>query len=372
VIRLCFTVDAPFLGGAEYYVSRLATALDRNRFSVSLLMRAGAAGALDEWAEGLAAEGIRVVRAPMRLPWRIDDAPRLWRELDRLAPHVVHVNMPGPYSGQNALVAPIARAAGARVVTTEHLPMVAPLWKRRALKQLALRSVDIAVTMTRANASCLVERQRVPVDRVRVVPNGVPLQFGAHRPARPGDDEVTLVFVGNIIAHKGLHTTLEALSMVTLGWRLQVVGTGPDEARCRELAFRLGLASRVTFHGRQPPAEVERHLSTADALVLPSAMEGLPYVILEAMASSLPVVAGDVYGIPEVVVDGETGLLVPPENAPALAAALTRVVESAPLRARMGANARRRFEQRFTLEQQVETMSALYERLARGLPGTRP
>ena len=369
MIRLCFTVDAPFLGGAEYYVSRLATALDRNRFAVSLLMGDGGRGALDEWAEGLSAEGIEVVRAPMRLPWRIDDAPRVWRELDRLAPHVVHVNMPGPYSGQNALLAPIARAAGARVVTTEHLPMVAPLWKRRALKQLALRSVDVAVTMTQANASCLVELQRVPVERVQVVPNGVPLRFGTSRHTR-SDDDVTLVFVGNIIAHKGLHTTLEALSMVTADWRLRVVGGGPDEARCRELAFRLGLASRVTFLGRQSPTEVERYLSTADALVLPSAMEGLPYVILEAMASSLPVVASDVYGIPEVVVDGETGLLVPPENAPALAAALTRVIESAPLRARLGANARGRFEQRFTLERQVQTMSALYERLARGRRGT--
>ncbi len=368
MIRLCFGVDAPFLGGAEYYVSRLATALDRNRFSVSLLMGDGQDGALDAWATGLAAEGIRVVRAPMRLPWRLDDAPRVWRELDRLAPHVVHVNMPGPYSGQNALLAPIARAAGARVVTTEHLPMVPPLWKRRALKRLAMRSVDVAVTMTRANAACLVERQRVPAERVRVVPNGIPFGFGSARPARPGGGDLTLVFVGNIIAHKGLHTTLEALSKVTSGWRLRVVGAGPDETRCRELADRLGLASRVTFLGRQSPAQVEQHLSAADALVLPSAMEGLPYVILEAMASSLPVVASNVYGIPEVVVDGETGLLVPPEDAPALSAALARLIESAPLRERLGANARRRFEERFTLERQVETMSALYERLARGIP----
>jgi glycosyltransferase involved in cell wall biosynthesis len=369
VIRLCYTVDAPFLGGAEYYVSRLATALDRNRFSVSLLMGDGGTGALEDWAAGLVAEGIPVVRTPMRLPWRLDDAPRLWRALDRLGPHVVHVNMPGPYSGQNALLAPIARAAGARVVTTEHLPMVAPLWKRRALKQLALRSVDVAVTMTQANASCLVERQRIAAERVRVVPNGVRRSLGENRHARRGNDEVVWLFVGNIIAHKGLHTTLEALSMVRPGWRLRVIGAGPDEARCRELTERLGLTPRVTFFGRQSPAEVERHLATADALVLPSAMEGLPYVILEAMASSLPVVAGDVYGIPEVVVDGETGFLVPPEDAPALAQALTRVIESAPLRARLGTNARRRFEERFTLERQVEAMSTIYERLARGLPG---
>jgi glycosyltransferase involved in cell wall biosynthesis len=82
----------------------------------------------------------------------------------------------------------------------------------------------------------------------------------------------------------------------------------------------------------------------------------------------LPVIATRVYGIPEAVVDGETGLLVPPGNTSALAAALARIVQSAELRARLGANARRRFERYFTLERQVRTMSALYEQLARGLP----
>jgi hypothetical protein len=107
----------------------------------------------------------------------------LWRCFDRLAPHVVHVNMPGPYSGQNGLLAPIARAAGARVVTTEHLPMVPPLWKRSALKRLALGSVDIAVTMTRANASYLVERQGVAAEQVRSSQRD-PLCFGTPAPTR--------------------------------------------------------------------------------------------------------------------------------------------------------------------------------------------
>jgi glycosyltransferase involved in cell wall biosynthesis len=305
----------------------------------------------------------------MRLPWRLDDAPRMWRALDRLAPHVVHVNMPGPYSGQNALLAPIARAAGARVVTTEHLPMVATLWKRRALKRLALRSVDAAVTMTHANASYLAGRQDVRADRIRVIPNGIPAGYGTRGPLRKGGGDVVFIFVGNIIPHKGLHVAIEALSSLATGWELRVVGTGPDEARCRQTAQRLGLSGRVVFLGHKRPEEVERHLAQADVLVLPSEMEGLPYVILEAMASSLPVVASRVYGIPEAVVEGETGLLVPPGNVPALATALGRIGASAELRARLGANARRRFERDFTLERQVEAMSALYERLVLGRPG---
>jgi glycosyltransferase involved in cell wall biosynthesis len=174
------------------------------------------------------------------------------------------------------------------------------------------------------------------------------------------------VFVGNIIAHKGLHVALEALSTLGTGWRLRVAGSGPDEARCRLLAGRLGLGAQVEFLGRQSAQAVERILGDSDVLVLPSEMEGLPYVILEAMASSLPVVSSGVFGIPEAVVDGETGLLVPPRDPAALAAALARLIGNADLRARMGANARRRFEERFTLERQVRAMSFLYSGLVNG------
>lgn len=366
MIRVCFAVDAPFLGGAEYYVSRLAAGLDRRRFSASVLLREGDGGAgLAEWAAGLESDGIAVTRVPMRLPWRVDDAPRIWRAFDRISPHVVHVNMPGPYSGQTGLLAPLARAAGARVVTTEHLPMVAPLWKRAAVKRLALRFVDVAVTMTRVNAALLVDRQGVRPDRVRVVANGVFEHFGAGTPVAR-EAGVVFAFVGNMIAHKGLSVTLEALSMLHSEWRLVVAGEGPDESRCRDLAARLGVSSRVTFLGRQHAGEIESLLRRVHALVLPSEMEGLPYVILEAMASSLPVVASNVYGIPEAVVDGETGLLVPPRDAPALALALERIAGDAELRARMGVRARTRFENLFTLARQVETMSALYENLVNG------
>jgi hypothetical protein len=162
VIRVCYVVDAPFLGGAELYVSRLAGALNKREFSATVLMRRDARDPrLVQWADELRAGGTDVHAIPMRLPFAPLDAWHLFRALDSVAPHVVHVNMPGPYDGQFGLVLPIARATGARTVVTEHLPMVEYLWKRAALKRAAYRFLDLAVTMTEANARLVAERQGV-------------------------------------------------------------------------------------------------------------------------------------------------------------------------------------------------------------------
>lgn len=379
MIRICFVVDAPFLGGAEMYVSRLALALDRRRFHPMVMIKAGARDPhLSAWAESLRATGIDVIDAPMRLPFALSDAPALWRRFDALAADVVHVNVPGPYDGQIGLLVPIAKAAGARTVVTEHLPMAPYLWKRAALKRVAYRSLDVAVTMTRANADFLRSRQGVPASKVRVVPNGIPAAFGASpeqgRTRRWAlglrDSRLVVAYAGNILPHKGLRRLIEAAARCEHRDRicLVVIGDGPDEAACRQLASDRGIAANVMFLGRRDAPELEELLAAADALALPSTIEGLPYVVLEAMASRLPVVAGRVFGIPEVVLDGETGVLVDPVNVDQIAAALDRLAGDETLRRAMGAAGRERFERCFTLERQARSMEALYTTLVHGAP----
>jgi glycosyltransferase involved in cell wall biosynthesis len=380
VIRVCFAVDAPFLGGAELYVSRLAGALDPARVRSMVLMKSDAPDpALRAWADGLRARGVPVIEAPMRLPFVPSDAVGIWRGIEAHAPHIVHVNAPGPYDGQTGLLLPIARAAGARTVVTEHLPMVAPLWKRAVLKRAAYRALDVAVTMTQANADYLREYQRVPSSRVRVVKNGIPAAFGAgaERGAKRRwalglrDSSVVVVYLGNILPHKGLRRLIEAIARTASRnvVHLLVVGAGPDEAACRQLANDRGLAARTLFLGRRGADEIEELLAAADVLALPSTIEGLPYVILEAMASRLPVVAGRVYGVPEVVDNGVTGLLVDPVDIDAIASALDTLAADPALRRAMGDAGRARFEREFTLERQALTMQSIYETLVRGRGG---
>jgi glycosyltransferase involved in cell wall biosynthesis len=372
MIRVAYVVDAPFLGGAELYVARLARALDAREFSASVLMRNDAHDPrLCEWAGELRANGIRVDAIPMRLPYVPLDAWRMFRAFEAAAPHIVHVNMPGPYDGQFGLVLPIARAAGARTVVTEHLPMVERLWKRALLKGVAYRALDIAVTMTEANGRLLVERQGVPAARVRVVANGIARAFGASGEAAKlrwelgvRDSQMVVAYIGNILPHKGLRRLIEAVSRARCRAliRLVVAGAGSDEAPCRQLASDRGLSRQVTFLGWRSAAETEALLGASDVLALPSEIEGLPYVLLEAMASRRPVIAGRVYGIPEVVEDGVTGILVDPHDTDDIAAALDRLSDMA-LRRRMGDAARVRFERDFTLEHHVARMQALYRAL---------
>jgi glycosyltransferase involved in cell wall biosynthesis len=244
VINVGYTVDALFLGGAERYVARIATALDRGRFRPSVLMAEPPYPdtGLEQWRADLVAAGVPVRTLPMNLPKRPYRIPGVLRALADMAPHVVHVNMPGPQDGQMGLLVPLARMAGATgVVVTEHLPMVASTWKRRLIKRVSYRFVDRVSTVCRANVPYLVHSQAVPERKVRVIHNALEAAYG-RRVSRPGAGErerwgmsatdVVIAFIGNLIRHKGLHRVVRALSaMPEMPWHLLVVGDGPERGR---------------------------------------------------------------------------------------------------------------------------------------------
>lgn len=368
-IRVCFAVDAPYAGGAERYVSLLASGLDREVFEPTVLAKRNFG--LEAWCERLVAAGVRAIRAPMEMPFRAHHALGVLSALEAAAPHIVHINMPGPYDGQMGLLAPLARAAGcSAVVATEHLPRVEFLPKRALVKRLSSRWIDRVLTVCRSNLPFLIHRQRVPGEKAAVVYNGIPASYGANREEWRAttrrdlgleDSTTGFVFVGSLIERKGVGLLIDALA--ALGgspWRLFVVGSGEMRTSYENAVLERGLSGSVAFLGDVEERAVERILSAADCLVLPSFLEGMPYVILEAMACALPVLATRIDGIPEAVPDGEAALLVPPGDAAALGAAAARIAAEPELRASLGANGRRRFERFFTLEVHLERMESLY------------
>lgn len=374
-MRLCFAVDAPYAGGAERYVSLLASGVDRQLFEPFVLAK-DAAG-LDGWSRELTASGVPVTRVPMDLPFHPSHVFPLMSALRRIAPHVVHVNMPGPYDGQMGLLAPLSRLAGcAGVVTTEHLPRVERLAKRAAVKALSYAFVDRVLTVCRANEPYLAGRQGVPAHKIGVVYNGIRATYGSGRHGKreerrralglePGG--FGLVFVGSLEDRKGLGVLIEGLAGVAgADWRLFVVGTGERESAYREISRERGIGDRLRFLGGLSEEEVEGVLCASDALVLPSFMEGMPYVILEAMACSLPVIATRVDGIPEAAPDGDSALLVEPGDAAGLGAAIRRLADDEPLRKTLGERGRRRFERLFTLDRHISRMQSIYFDLVAG------
>jgi glycosyltransferase involved in cell wall biosynthesis len=154
-----------------------------------------------------------------------------------------------------------------------------------------------------------------------------------------GLDPSTFVFVGRLTSQKGLAVALEALRDVP-GASLLLVGDGPELDRLRRLAASLGVARRVSFAGALPRDQVLSRLAGARAALLPSLWENLPHAAVEALSVGTPVVATTVGGVPEVVHNDVNGLLVPPGDATALAAALRRLIDDDSLRERLAAGAK--------------------------------
>jgi glycosyltransferase involved in cell wall biosynthesis len=188
------------------------------------------------------------------------------------------------------------------------------------------------------------------VREVAVVPNvtgglSVPMPE-SHEVAPPG----YLLFVGRLRIRKGVEILLEALAELRRAGspaRLLVAGEGEHRAALERRAAELGLGPAVRFVGAVAAAQVRSLLHGAAALVVPSIYEGMPLVVLEAMAAGRPVVASRIAGIPEVVMAGETGWLVAPEDPGALAAALAELLAAPAEAARRGAAGRRRVREHF-------------------------
>jgi glycosyltransferase involved in cell wall biosynthesis len=153
-----------------------------------------------------------------------------------------------------------------------------------------------------------------------------------------GMDGPTLGFAGRLTTAKALDVALAALAEVE-GVALAIAGDGPDRAALEQKASELGLDGRVTFLGAQPRERVLELFSASDASLLSSTWENFPHTVVEALAVGAPVIATAVGGVPEVVHDGENGLLVAPGDPEALAAAVRRYFADEELRERLRAGA---------------------------------
>ncbi len=233
-----------------------------------------------------------------------------------------------------------------------------------------LARADLVVVLGEFWRRLVVEELSVPVERVRILHNAV---YGPPEiPVRDAAGPCRLVFLGRIDASKGLPELLEALAserLVGLDWQARVAGLGAIETFQRRAAA-LGLADRVRISDWVPEHEARRLLAEADVFVLPSHHEGLSMAMLEALAFGLAVIATPVGATEEAVVDGVSGLLVPPGDVAALAEALARVISDRRLRERLQREARRRFEEHFEVTQHCRSLESLYAEVGAGPRGT--
>ena len=287
------------------------------------------------------------------------------RAIARLRPAVVHAVLPAMRSARWALLA-ASTVRGVAVVAVEHGPFAPTARSVRAFKRRLERRLAAHVAVSASVARVVEAFVGRSVGSVRVIHNGVP---DDDLPPVPHAAVRSIVAVARLDHLKGIDVLLHALVDID-DVRVALVGSGPDEASLQELADGLGVAAKVDWLGwsDQPRAL----LPGFDLLVLPSRAEGLPLSICEAMLARLPVVASAVGGIPELVVDGETGVLVPPDDPESLSRALNALLDDEGRRARMGEAARERALRLFTAPVMARAYEALYAEIATPGVNRRP
>jgi glycosyltransferase involved in cell wall biosynthesis len=286
-------------------------------------------------------------------------ARRLGRDYD-----VVVLNL----FGHRGPMARIAYAAiPARVVFVDGLSGPAQSDRTSRARRLLDRLTTIRMAGLIAVSDYVLRRDmarfRVAPPFARRIYNGIDTQRFAPPPAsRPGPP--TALAVAHLIPEKGIDVLIDAFARIEVSEaRLNIVGDGPERGRLEELARSRGLESRVSFLGLRD--DVDALLLRAHVFVHPCLWEeAFGYTLAEALATGCPVVASRIGSTPELVTDGETGLLVPPRDVSALAAAVGSVLRDSAFRERLGADARRSAAGRFSLEGSTSAHLDCYEEVA--------
>ena len=363
MIRVLYVSTSTTLGGAEKTLHTLATRLDRKKFDVPAVVSLKPAGV---YARKLSESGISVASLETgRVP-----GPRALGALRALIaerkPDVVHAFM-----YQAVQLCRLAKFGGGFKLVSS--PRVT--YRTRSRATLALDRIlkgrdDVLIAECEASRQYLIRRQGYHPDKVRTIYNGVEPVTRAFQndiahlrsEAGAGPKDFLIGSAGRLDKQKDHASLLRALIPLKnyMPWiRCVILGEGPERANLESLIGRLGLRDRVRLLGERQDAAA--WISSLDLFVLPSLWEGLPNVLLEAMALGVPCAASAVDGIPEIIRDGENGFLFAPGNPEAMARVITKIMEDDVLRRKVAAVGRVNVAERFPLPIMVSSYESLYE-----------
>ncbi|MBI4488810.1 MAG: glycosyltransferase [Deltaproteobacteria bacterium] len=373
-IPILYVIPRMSVGGAEMHLLGVLRLLDRRRFSPMLCCLTTDGQDSFHLLERVRELGLPIFDARVRnVPYSLI-RPHTFLQMARIArimrnrrvkivhSYLFHANWFGTLMARIARVPVIIASKRSLDVYSR----TGDRWACRVVNRLA----DCVTANAWAVRDHVHQTEGCPLEKIVIIPNGIDPTLvsrnGARRAALPDltDQGPVLGTVGRLSWKKGQENLLEAAALV-IGQvpeaRFFLVGDGPLRAELQSQARRLGIEDKVHFAGWvEDSAWV---LSQMDVFVLPSHMEGMSNSLLEAMAAGKPVVATNVGGNPEVVVDERTGFLVPPKNPRALASAILRILADRELARRLGEAGRARVESEFTVEKMVARMEDLYDSL---------
>jgi glycosyltransferase involved in cell wall biosynthesis len=368
-VSLLLVESGRAVGGTERVVWELATRLPELRFDLTVWLSDDPG--VDELAAALEQAGVKVDRiAEVESRWDWKGMFATWSRLRALKPDLVHIHHVWPAADR--YLSMVARAAGVpHVVVTEHIMGESHSRGQRALKRDELKNADAVTAVTGAIVDTLVRDYGIERSLVRIIANGADLpdeeveaplarrwreRFLA-TPIKP-----LWVVAGRLEEQKGHDVLFDALVPLLrhgLDFTLVVAGDGSRRGWLEQRALSLGLSPRVQFVGQLD--DVGGLLAAADGVILPSRWEGLPLVLLEAMARARPIVASAVGGVADAIEDGVTGTLVPPDDVAALATALENLHRRADRAWRLGEAAAEVARERYSWHAVVDGFELVYD-----------
>jgi L-malate glycosyltransferase len=361
-VRVCFMIDELTTAGTETQLVALIRALDRSVVEPSLCLLRGE----DDQSRALEPEDCRVLRLDLRSfrhPSSLQKAWHLARFLREQQIDVFQVYFPeSTYFGL-----PIARLAGVKHLlrTRNNLGYWMTPWHRRLSRCCAALS-DGLIANCVACRNAVVSDEGLARERVVVLENGVDLSRFPDWDAQSGNHRVGVI--ANLRPVKGLDFFLRAAAVVRSEHpevSFSIAGEGPERPMLERLAREIGLAKSLNLHGSI--SDVPGFLAGLDVAVLPSLSEGMSNALLEYMAAGRAIVATTVGNNVNMIEDGVTGLLVPPNEPIALAGAIDRLLNDPRMARRLGATARGRVEDEYSRKVMVRRFESFYRGLVGGI-----
>ncbi len=359
--RIAFVISrADDIGGAQIHIRDLSTALRSQ--GVDAIVLGGRDGVLgDQLRErGVPFHPIRNLHravGPVKALRAVLEIRALLGEFrpDVVSTHSTLAGVVGRIAARSLGIPTLFTAHGWGFTAGRSRAQRAAFWAAEwAMAPLAAR----IITVCDSDLDAAVRTRLTAPARLVSIPNAMPETADSLR-AVPGRTPPKIIMVARLSRQKDHGTLFHALGQLRdLEWTLELVGDGPLREEVEAAAQSAGIASRVDFAGFRP--DVAERLADSQIFVLASNWEGFPRSILEAMRAGLPVIASDVGGVRESVLDGETGFVVPSGDAAALADRLRTMISDAELRTQMGEAGRALYQRRFALGRLIDETTAVY------------
>ena len=374
-MRVAHIIKVTRISGAEGHLLILLAGLRNRGIDARLIILVEPGKPMEDMVEAAAERGIPtsslVIRRDYDLPLLFKFRSAL-REMqpDIVHTHLIHADVYGYFA---------AKAVGVRyIISSRHNDdqfRFSTRWRR--LNRWLWRRIDAGIAISQAIKRFAIEVEGAPADKVRVIHYGMDYNWlsdadidAARLKLRAelnlDEDRLLLGMVCRLVEQKGIPYAMEALRRLRADYpqaHLVIAGDGEKAAELRRLASALGIADRVHWLGwRTDAADL---MAAFDVLLVPSLWEGFGLVLLEAMSRRVPVIASRVSAIPEVLRNGETGILIEPRDVDGLAKAVARLLSDRALRKYMGLLGAARLEEDFNVRRMVDETIAVYEQVLR-------